>query len=173
MSHWAYEYELNAEPLAHLQLYLSEQSYFIKSYQVVGDVGGMVRQLHCLSESGQQGLESSICCGLQSSVLWSGEIYGIYHHHYYWSASIQLYQVFSSKDNWRWSRLQPVFSNIQSSSFIFIKPVRDGPAGLFSHLAMVNLDNDHEFNNHFITTLTLGTFSVSRILGWDTVRNIM
>ena len=99
--------------------------------------------------------------------------HGIYHHHYYWSASIQLYQVFSSKDNWRWSRLQPVFSNIQSSSFIFIKPVRDGPAGLFSHLAMVNLDNDHEFNNHFITTLTLGTFSVSRILGWDTVRNIM
>ena len=125
----------------------------------------------CCSENLDSRRIVSSCYKMSSSNIRT--VYGIYHHYYYWSASIQLYQVFSSKDNWRWSRLQPVFSNIQSSSFIFIKPVRDGPAGLFSHLAMVNLDNDHEFNNHFITTLTLGTFSVSRILGWDTVRNIM
>ena len=80
-------------------------------------------------------------------------------------------QIWSERNDWRWNGLTPIYSDPSPSSSIMIKPVRDGVMGLFSHIAMVSFDSEQ--GKPFVTALSLGAFSVSRIIGWDLDRQIM
>ena len=83
------------------------------------------------------------------------------------------FQIYTSKNNEKWigsvqgARLQPFFSNSDASSFIVRRPIRDGASGHFLHVVQVNLTPGS------IVPITLGTFTVTKILGWDMVRHWM
>ncbi|KAK0157917.1 hypothetical protein PV328_011602 [Microctonus aethiopoides] len=60
----------------------------------------------------------------------------------------------------------PLFSS-NSSSYITITPVRDGPAGFFKHIVWVNVLRKQ------VVPLTHGRCEVVKILAWDQVNNII
>ena len=78
------------------------------------------------------------------------------------------WQVFSSKQSERLlgPRLgRPVFSAAAPGQFLLRLPVRDGLQGRFLQVARVTEDTG------VMESLSLGTFTVRRILGWDAARS--
>ncbi|XP_034933763.1 inactive dipeptidyl peptidase 10 [Chelonus insularis] len=61
----------------------------------------------------------------------------------------------------------PPFFSLNSSSYITIAPVRDGPAGFFKHIVWVNVAKKQ------VLPLTHGRREVVKILAWDQVSNII
>lgn len=60
----------------------------------------------------------------------------------------------------------PLFGR-DSSNYITVAPVRDGPAGYFKHAVAVNIPKGR------ILPLTHGKFEVTRVLAWDHSNDVM
>ncbi|XP_063983227.1 uncharacterized protein LOC135165658 [Diachasmimorpha longicaudata] len=74
-------------------------------------------------------------------------------------------QRVSESHGWVDTPPDPPFFSSNSSSYITIAPVRDGPAGFFKHIVWVNVLKKQ------VVPLTHGRWEVAKILAWDQFNN--
>lgn len=76
-------------------------------------------------------------------------------------------QRISENRGWVDASSHPPLFSLNSSSYITIAPVRDGPAGFFKHIVWVNVVKKQ------VVPLTHGRREVVKILAWDHANNTM
>lgn len=79
---------------------------------------------------------------------------------------LQTQRIASDGPGWVDMGDSPVFGT-DSTNYITVAPVRDGPAGTFRHAVSVNIPKKR------IIPLTHGRFEVQRILTWDHSNDVM
>ncbi|XP_018328752.1 inactive dipeptidyl peptidase 10 isoform X2 [Agrilus planipennis] len=75
-------------------------------------------------------------------------------------------KIISTGQGWVDMGTSPLFGR-DTSKYITIAPVRDGPAGFFKHAVSVNIPKAR------ILPLTHGKFEVTRILAWDHLNDVI